>query len=201
MTAALVREARHKATSSLMQRPVHLSSSSCNWHTPPWFLTLVTAVFQGNRIDLDPCSDSSAQQRVQARNFYTVAEDGLSQPWEGRVFVNPPFGVEGGRSLSGAFFQKAEREFKEGRVVEVLMLVKAAVGYAWFSPVLQWPHAWLRERIAFLPCGQEACVENPHGSVAIYLGPNSKLFCEVFRDVADIAGINSWSQAKRARVE
>lgn len=27
-----------------------------------------------------------------ARKIYTVADDGLAQPWEGLVFVNPPFG-------------------------------------------------------------------------------------------------------------
>lgn len=40
---------------------------------------------------------------MQARRFYTRAENGLSQLWEGRVFVNLPFGVVAGRSLSGAF--------------------------------------------------------------------------------------------------
>ena len=104
-------------------------------------MKLVTAAFKGNRVDLDPCSDSKAQEVVQAKNFFTTVQDGLSQPWEGRVFVNPPFGVDKGHSLSGAYFQKALAEYTKGSVSEVLLLLKAAVGYTWFRPVLQRPHA------------------------------------------------------------
>ena len=193
VTAALVREALHGDASVQRQRPVHLSSVTSQWHTPPSFLELVTAVFKGCRVDLDPCSDSQAQKHVQARKYFSAVEDGLTQPWEGRVFVNPPFSAQGGLSLSGAFFQKAEEEYRSGNASEVLLLMKAAVGYAWFRPVLQWPHAWLHARIAFLSSIQQAGTTNPHGSVVVYMGPDPTHFCQILSSVACIPGENSWS--------
>lgn len=49
----------------------------------------------GGIIALDPCTVDS--NPTDALTFYTVAEDGLSQPWSGpgwlpSVFVNPPYG-------------------------------------------------------------------------------------------------------------
>jgi hypothetical protein len=45
--------------------------------------------------DLDPCSPGP-HHWVPAREIYTVADDGLRQPWPGRVFMNPPFGGRNG---------------------------------------------------------------------------------------------------------
>ena len=112
--------------------------------------------------------------------------------------MNPPFGVEGGQSQQGAFFQKAVAEYTAGNATEVLLLLKAAVGYVWFAPVLQWPHAWLHARVAFLAGNEpeaQADVQNPHGSIAVYLGPNVKRFCKVFAKLASVPGCSSWSDA------
>jgi DNA N-6-adenine-methyltransferase (Dam) len=42
--------------------------------------------------DLDPCA---APQTAKAPKFYTRAEDGLIQPWFGRVWLNPPYSQKG----------------------------------------------------------------------------------------------------------
>ena len=41
--------------------------------------------------DLDPASCSRELSAVPARRIYTVEDDGLSLPWEGRVWMNPPY--------------------------------------------------------------------------------------------------------------
>lgn len=59
---------------------------SDEWYTPPYYFAALGLTF-----DLDPCSPGP-QHWVPARAVYTRADDGLTLPWHGMVFVNPPFG-------------------------------------------------------------------------------------------------------------
>jgi DNA N-6-adenine-methyltransferase (Dam) len=63
---------------------------SSEWFTPKEIFTALKLEF-----DLDPCSPGP-DHWVPARKIYTEAEDGLHQPWEGVVFMNPPFGGRNG---------------------------------------------------------------------------------------------------------
>lgn len=64
--------------------------ASEDWYTPPEIFTAL-----GLRFDLDPCSPGPGHW-VPADRIYMKADDGLSQPWAGMVFMNPPFGGRGG---------------------------------------------------------------------------------------------------------
>lgn len=55
------------------------------WLTPP---ELVRAL---GEFDLDPCSPVNRPWDT-AKLHYTVHDDGLLQPWSGRVWLNPPYG-------------------------------------------------------------------------------------------------------------
>jgi len=55
------------------------------WLTPP---ELVAAL---GEFDLDPCSAENMPWKI-AKRSYTEKDDGLAQKWEGRVFMNPPYG-------------------------------------------------------------------------------------------------------------
>jgi hypothetical protein len=57
------------------------------WLTPP---EIVQAL---GPFDLDPCSPINRPWAT-ADKHYTVADDGLQQPWSGRVWLNPPYGRE-----------------------------------------------------------------------------------------------------------
>lgn len=66
------------------------------WYTPP-------RVFEalGIEFDLDPCSPgASVVPWIPARTHYTKAENGLRQAWDGRVWLNPPYGPGIDRWLS-----------------------------------------------------------------------------------------------------
>ena len=55
------------------------------WLTPPELVKCL------GEFDLDPCSPVNAPF-LHARTNYTIEDDGLSKPWFGRVFCNPPYG-------------------------------------------------------------------------------------------------------------
>lgn len=57
------------------------------WLTPPEIVAKLGS------FDLDPCSPINRPWPT-AGMHYTVLDDGLSQPWHGRVWCNPPFGRE-----------------------------------------------------------------------------------------------------------
>lgn len=57
------------------------------WLTPPYILKAL------GEFDLDPCAPVERPWRI-ARQHYTKADRGLSMPWHGRVWLNPPYGSE-----------------------------------------------------------------------------------------------------------
>jgi len=57
------------------------------WLTPP---EIVRAL---GEFDLDPCAPVKRPWDTASRHF-TVFDNGLMQPWSGRVWLNPPYGRE-----------------------------------------------------------------------------------------------------------
>lgn len=59
--------------------------STDEWLTPP---DLIEAL---GPFDLDPCSPGDRRPWDTAAKHYSLEDDGLRQPWEGRVWLNPPY--------------------------------------------------------------------------------------------------------------
>lgn len=57
------------------------------WLTPPEILAAL------GKFDLDPCAPVKRPWPMAEKHF-TAADDGLSRPWSGRVWCNPPFGAK-----------------------------------------------------------------------------------------------------------
>lgn len=154
------------------------SSVSDRWFTPPWFMVEVRKVLRD--ISLDPASEESANRTVQATTFYTAQDNGLVLPWHGEgVYLNPPFGKNAlGLSIQGLFVRKAYKEYRLGNAKELVLLVKGALGYKWFSSLLRSkPICLLYERLQFTDGStMEACKANP----LAYIGPNPLKFQRVF---------------------
>ena len=55
------------------------------WLTPPRIIESL------GKFDLDPCSPLDRPWDT-AKKHYTIEDDGLMQPWKGRVWMNPPYG-------------------------------------------------------------------------------------------------------------
>lgn len=69
--------------------PQHMSNSR-EHRTPSYIVEPARELLGG--IDLDPASCLEANETVRATQFYSEGDDGLSRPWTGRVFLNPPGG-------------------------------------------------------------------------------------------------------------
>ena len=64
------------------------STNTVEWGTPQEFFEELN--LQYGPFDLDPCATVSNRK---CDKFFTREVDGLSQPWAGRVFMNPPYGT------------------------------------------------------------------------------------------------------------
>ena len=62
-------------------------NASVDWYTPPWVFDRL-----GLRFDLDPCAPVGGVAWIPADRHYSLGDNGLMQPWKGRVFLNPPYG-------------------------------------------------------------------------------------------------------------
>ncbi len=68
--------------------------STNEWYTP-------ASVFDalGLSFDLDPCAPPGGVPWLPAARHFSQADDGLKQQWDGRVWLNPPYGREVGAWL------------------------------------------------------------------------------------------------------
>jgi hypothetical protein len=62
-------------------------SANVDWYTPPWVFERL-----GIDFDLDPCQPATAIPWIPTKQRFTLEDDGLVQPWTGRVWLNPPYG-------------------------------------------------------------------------------------------------------------
>ncbi len=150
-----------------------MSSDSPEWYTPRHILDAVVAAMGG--IDLDPCAEPG--KSVPATTHYTEADDGLSQEWHGRVYMNPPYG----RPIA-SWVGKLTEEYRAGRTTEAIALVPGRVETDWFYAL---DAVWLcniEGRLAFSDHGASA----PFPSVAVYLGREGNLFGESFVSLGDV---------------
>lgn len=64
------------------------------WLTPPHVLAAL------GTFDLDPCAAPSPRPWATALRHIELPQDGLAEPWIGRVWMNPPYGRETARWLA-----------------------------------------------------------------------------------------------------
>ena len=85
-----------------MLNPNLFSSRTDEWSTPQAFFDSLNERFH---FTLDPCATS---QNAKCSSYFTKAENGLTQRWTGRVFMNPPYGQEIGKWIKKAFEESHE---------------------------------------------------------------------------------------------
>jgi phage N-6-adenine-methyltransferase len=99
---------------------VHFSSATDLWATPSDFFDQCNERF--GPFDLDVCANAD---NAKCARFFTAADDGLSQDWCGRCWMNPPYG-----RLIGKWMRKAYESSLSGATV--VCLVPARTDTAWW---------------------------------------------------------------------
>ena len=96
-----------------------LSSKTCEWTTP---LDLSDKLNAQYFFELDVCA---TPENAKCARYYTEKQDGLQQKWEGRCWMNPPYG----RKI-GQWVQKAYESSLQGATV--VCLLPARTDTAWW---------------------------------------------------------------------
>jgi phage N-6-adenine-methyltransferase len=95
------------------------TSATCEWETPQNFFDKWHKEFD---FTLDACA---TPDNAKCPRFFTKEQDGLSLPWTGRVWMNPPYGRE-----IGKWVRKAYEEAQRG--CTVVCLLPARTDTAWW---------------------------------------------------------------------
>lgn len=114
-----------------MNQEVMFSSATAEWSTPQDFFEKINSEFH---FTLDVCA---TPHNAKCKEFYTKEQDGLSLPWNGTVWCNPPYGRE-----TGSWVRRAYLSNKAGGST-VVMLLPARTDTRWFHEYI-YHHAEIR---------------------------------------------------------
>ena len=145
------------------------------WYTPSRFIAAARMCMGG--IDLDPATSVEANAAINADRFYTLEDDGLNEPWAGRVWLNPPYAGD----LVGKFTGKLRNHFVAGEVTSALVLVNNATETTWFQQLASDAVAlcFPSSRVKFW--GPNKNTGAPlQGQVVVYLGADTRAFTNAF---------------------
>lgn len=163
-----------------------LTSESNEWYTPARYVEAAREVL--GEIDLDPASCEVAQATVQAAAHFTIDDDGLAQPWAGRVWLNPPYGVdENRRSNQGRWSAKLIESYRAGDVTTAVLCVNALTSAPWFQALWDFPICFTDHRVTFdQPAEAEKRDAPMNGTAFVYLGPDVEAFARVFSEIGAV---------------
>lgn len=171
--------------------------------TPLWLVEMVTEFY--GRIGIDPCwNEESFVRAAITYDGSCVAQDGLTQPWRGRAFVNPPY------SDPTPWADRCALHAATGE--EALLLVNVSLTVAWWrrwrpkylslrgrrrESAPEYARAVERARLSKLGCRAAAVaffdrriafikdgVErrgNPREQMLVYWGPRAAEFTRIFQ--------------------
>jgi ParB family chromosome partitioning protein len=147
-----------------------------DYYTPEFIIDRVHA-FMGD-IDLDPASHPVANRSVRARQFFTKADNGLTKPWGGRVWLNPPF------SHYRDWTAKIHRELDRGKIDELCLWSQTnQLTARHFQSLLRYASAMVIIRGRFSHSGHGAKKNPKNGHCLFYFGERPGEFAKHFSDL------------------
>ena len=116
---------------------VHFSSATDLWSTPQDFFDKQNAIY-GFTLDVCATADNAKCAR-----YYTEADNGLGQPWQGVCWMNPPYG----RTI-GHWMKKAYESSQTGATVVCLVPSRTDTRW-WHDYAMKGQIEFIRGRLKF----------------------------------------------------
>ena len=154
----------------------HNLNGQIEWYTPSEYIDAARSVM--GTIHIDPCTSELAQKTVKADSYYTIETDGLSHPWFGTVWLNPPYTAK----LITQFVDKLLGHMSNGEVSEAILLTHNNADTKWFHKAAMQSKSvcFTRGRVRFYD--EHGISNSPtHGHVFMYFGPRKTRFEKSFR--------------------
>lgn len=142
-------------------------------YTPKAIINAVREVM--GSIDLDPASCEKAQEIVQAEEYFTEDDDGLSQSWHGNLFLNPPYQMPQIRQFTDKLIEELPH------LNAAILLTNNNTDTLWFHNCSRSASVicFTKGRINFYTAEIEE-TQPTNGQSFFYFGKEEKRFIEVF---------------------
>jgi len=138
-----------------------MSSATDEWATPQSLFNTLNGIY--GPLDLDVCATT---ENAKCQRFYERADNGLLQPWEGRCWMNPPYG----RKI-GKWVQRAHDAAMSGEAEIVVCLLPSRTDTAWWHDYcMKGEVTFLRGRVRFEHEGKNNCAPFPSAVVVFCRG-------------------------------
>lgn len=161
-------------------KKAHVANNSGNneWYTPPKFIELARKAMGG--IDLDPATSEVANRVVQAPKIFTADDDGRTQQWNGRVWMNPPYA----QPLMGDFAEAVASKYESGEIDQACILVNNGTETQWFQRMLGAADAvcFPKTRIKFIDPEGNPSGAPLQGQAIFHMGGNVAAFTSLFSE-------------------
>jgi hypothetical protein len=171
-----------------LKNPLGDRNATPEWYTPPDFIEMARQVLGG--INLDPASNDYAQTWIKADVFYTKQQDGLKQPWFGRVWCNPPYGSPEVRLLARTFLENAIACYQKQTISSAILLLNRT-GAKWYKNCVSQVSGIceVNRRIAFID--ERGIKQNSprYYNDFLYLGRDIDKFKSIFSAIGEVREI------------
>jgi hypothetical protein len=152
-------------------------SGNTEWYTPVEIIEAARETMEW--ISLDPASSNIANETVQAFEYYTAEDDGLTKQWRGHIWMNHPFG----RGQNAKWINYLIDQYTQSNVVQACCITFASTSEGWFQPLLAYPQCFIQGRTHYRKPNGETIKQATKGSVVTYLGPNLARFRSAFKHI------------------
>jgi ParB family chromosome partitioning protein len=180
-----IRQALKMLASDNKPKVLHNSGNN-EWNTPRIYTDAAREVM--GDIDLDPATNEVANAIIHAPTYYTQENDGLTQWWSGRVWMNPPYSE---RKIE-PFVRKFIDHFIAGDISQGCVLVNNATETGWGQILLTHCSAvcFVKSRIKFVPANDETSKNQTglQGQMILYFGTNYARFTDLFSEFGPVFG-------------